>query len=136
MIIFGIVPIRFPFLQLPPAPDLRFEQLVPQAGDVIAEFLVIAQNIGGLDGVGEQVVDDFLIVSHTFFSGAVLGRPSLGRDKGAVRPSFQVVVPKLADLLEHRIGGLAEIGRIATKGEMLPEMLGIPRAAGRVPFPK
>ena len=73
MIILGIIFVGFPLLQLPPAPNLRLEQLVPQAGDVIAEFLVIAQHIGGLDRVGEQVVNDLLIVSHAFFGGAVLG---------------------------------------------------------------
>ena len=73
MIILGIVLVGFPFLQLPPAPDLRLEQLVPQAGDVIAEFLVIAQHVGGLDRVGEQVVNDLLIVGHAFLSGPCSG---------------------------------------------------------------
>ena len=135
--VFGIVPVFFPLFQLSPASDGWFEQIVPHRRDAVAEFLVIAQFIRRLDGVGEQVVDDFLVVSDTFFGSvpALLGRPAVRRDECAVRASYQVVFPEMADLLENRIRGFAQEFLIAAKGVMLSQVLGIPGASRRIPLP-
>ena len=46
-----------------------------------------------------------------------------------------MVLPERADLLDQRIGDLAQVSGIAGEGPVLIDVLGIPGAGGDVPFP-
>ena len=67
----GIFFFKHPFEELPPASDRRGNELVTKSGDPVAEFLVGAEHVAGLDGVVEEVPDDLLAVAHAVFRRAV-----------------------------------------------------------------
>ena len=120
MIILWIVAVGLPLLELPPAPDLRFEKSAPKVCDVITELFVISQHIGGFDRVGEEIVDDHLVVGDAFFRRTMFWRPPVGRHQSSIRAPLQMVVPELAGFLEHGIRGLAEVALVASEREVLP----------------
>ena len=133
--VLGVVAVGHPLLELSPFADLRPYQLAAQRRQTVAIRLVFAQRIGRVDGVGEEVPHDLLVIRHAVLGGAVLGRPAHGHHQTAVGQGLQLVFPELADLLEHGVGHVPQVFLVAAEGVVLPQVLAVPGAAGLVPLP-
>ena len=131
----GVVAVLLPFLELAPASDAVPGEVLLHGGDGRLVVRIHAQGARHIEVVLEQVPDDLLVEHHPVLARTVLGRPALGRDQPAIGQLLEVVLPEGADLLDQRIGDLAQVGGIAGEGPVLVEVLGVPGAGRDVPFP-
>jgi len=80
VVVFGIVAVFHPFLELAPFADFGLEEFVAHGGDFGALVGVDVESFAGFDEVSEEAVDDFLVIEDAFFEGAVFGGPAVGGD--------------------------------------------------------
>ena len=89
---------------------------------MIPELLILAQRISSLNGIGEQIINNLLIISNTLFRFILIlfRRPTVWRNEGAVGPPFQAIFPKMTELFENGISGITKVILISTIGKMFP----------------
>ncbi|TWT74698.1 hypothetical protein CA13_74120 [Planctomycetes bacterium CA13] len=122
VLVFWIVPFDLPFLQLSPASNGRFQEILPHGRNMVPELLILTQGIGSLDGVGEQIVNEFLVIGHALFGFILVlfGRPTVWCNESTIGTPLQMVLPEVTDFFENGIGGFAQVVDVTTKGIMLP----------------
>src|SRR4051812_25447169 len=101
MVVAGVITIHHPFLQLPPLPDFRPEQLITPLHEGGAEIAVYAERVGGGRSVVKNIPDELLIVRNTILPGTVFRRVAIWSDQSAIWQRLEPVEPEFAHLLHH-----------------------------------
>ena len=130
-----LVAVRLPLLELAPTADLVRREVGLHIGHFRLVIGIHAQGLRHLAVVLEKVPDDLLVVHHAVLARSVLGRPAVGRDQRAVGEFLEMVLPVLADFLDHRIALFPQEPLVLGEGEMFGHVLGVPGAGRDVPFP-
>ncbi len=134
VLVFGIVEIVRPFLQLSPLPDLRPEQPVAHRGDFLPIIRVHTQRLRGLDVVREQIPRELLLVGIALRKRPVFRRLALRSDQLAGGIRLQRVFPILAQLLHYRVRARLQILLVLRERVMIPQVLRHPRCVARHPM--
>ena len=129
------------------------------AGEFFSELFcpggIYAENVCSGDGVSEKVANELLVVGDPVFRGTPFVRPAVRRDErsrghafelvevdagfsgveafSVFAEFFEMVFPKVAGFLHHRIGLFFQKFLIVGKLIVLPHVEGIPRVNRNIP---
>ena len=101
---------------------ILLEKNYRQDGNMISEFLVISQFISCFNGIREQIIYYFLIISYSLlgFILVLFRRPTIRCYERSIRPSYQMVLPEMTNFFHYWVGSIAKVFFVSSKGVVLP----------------